>query len=130
GAKVRLTFASDDANALVTVRDAGAATTLSEALGALGAGAPPPPAAPSNPAQTLIGQQVSTCRSGTRFDVAVADAYWAKSIGGQAATGSAMWALAIVDVTNTTTEESIQPSLTSVKVRDERGRDFEYEFWG
>lgn len=131
GAKVRLTFSTDDTNTLSGPRDAGTATTLAEAQAALAGAAPSAPAPePANPAQTLIGQQVSTCRSGTRFDVAVVDAFWVKSIGGRAASGSAMWIMAIVEVTNTTTETSIQPELTSVKVKDERGREFEYEFWG
>jgi hypothetical protein len=130
GAKVRLTFTTDDVNSLAELRDAGTAMTLAEAQAVLTSGAPSPTAPSPNPAQTLIGQSVNTCRSGTRFGVAVVDAFWVKSVGGSAASGSAMWAVAIVDVTNTTTETSIQPELTSVKVKDERGREFEYEHWG
>ena len=78
-ARVRLTFATDDTNAIDGLRDAGTATTLAEASAAL-AGAAPPPAmtAPANPAETLLGQRITACaEAGLPFDVEVVEVDWA-----------------------------------------------------
>lgn len=104
GARVRLTFATDDTNALAGLRDAGTASTLGEASAAL-AGATPPPVVtgPANPAETLLGQRITACaETGLPFDIEVVEVDWQRTVIGRTATGNAMWVVLIVNVTNNT----------------------------
>jgi hypothetical protein len=127
GARVRLTFASDDTNALAGLRDAGTAATLAEAAAALGGGPPAPAATPSNPAQTLVGQSVTACgeQGGTHFQVMVTGADWQRTIVSHTATGNARWVVLTLDITNLGSGNAgpYQGVAAVVKLVDDRGRE-------
>jgi hypothetical protein len=75
------------------------------------------------PPETLIGQQAETCWYGSRLEVVVADAFTMRTLLGQDARGNGLWLVLIVDVSNPGTERA--EGLFALKVRDERGREFD-----
>jgi hypothetical protein len=129
GARVRLTFATDDTNALEGLRDAGTAATLGEASAAL-AGAAPPAAmtAPANPAETLLGQRITACaEAGLPFEVEVVEVDWQRTVTGRTAAGNSMFVVLVADLTNTTGVElgpyrGVSPAFRLI---DEQDRSFD-----
>ena len=82
------------------------------------------PAQPANAADTLVGKSTVICSYGVKIEVKVARAEWTKAVLNNAAPGNGMWVVAIVDVTNQGTKaESL---YTFAKLRDERGREFNW----
>src|SRR5262245_29616773 len=77
-----------------------------------------------SPAQTLIGQQVETCKSGHTFTVEVVSAYLVTAVQGKPADGGMTWLIVIADVANTSSERG--DLYMALKVRDDRGGDFPY----
>jgi hypothetical protein len=127
GARYRMSFVTDDAGLIPSLRDTGTVvSTVAEASAALGSGAQPAagaaPATPANPAETLVGQRATLCAYGVEIEVAVARVEWTKTIVGETAPGNAMWIVAFIDVTN---QGTMNGSLyNSLLVRDDRGREF------
>lgn len=123
GTRIHIAPLQDSGDLLAGLRDGPTATNVRELNDALAATAAPPPP-PSTPADTLVGQRVSTCAFGTRFDVEVAQTHWVKTIGGRTAEGNSMWLVAVVNVTVTSNQQSLDPTRGATKVRDERDREF------
>lgn len=127
GARYRLSFVTDDAGLLPGLRDGGVVSTIAEAQAALAGRAAPVSAPPaSNPAASLVGQQVRTCNYGVEFTVSVARAEWLKTVVGAEAPGNGMWVVAILDVTNESAKDEGLFS-ESLAVKDARGREFEWK---
>jgi hypothetical protein len=125
GARIAIAPVPDSSDALSGMRVAGNASTVDELNAALAALAGPPPA-PSNPAETLVGQHATVCSYGVPIEIAVTRVEWTKTVLSDTAPGNAMWAVAIIDVTNQgTTNEALYGSA-SAKVVDERGREFDW----
>ena len=128
GVRYRISFVTDDADVLPTLRESTTVvSTVAEAQAALGGGAPSQPAparaAPANPAETLVGQRVTACNYNVDFEIAVARVEWTKSVIGTTAPGNGMWIVAIIDVTNLSTEAE---ALTTrpLQLRDGQGRTY------
>lgn len=125
GVRYRMSFVTDDAGLLPTLRESSTVVaTVAEAQAALAGGAPAPVAsAPANPAESLVGQRVTACNYGVDFEIGVARVEWTKTVLGTTAPGNGMWIVAIIDVTNlSTTAESL--TTRPLQVRDGRGREF------
>ena len=75
------------------------------------------------PADTLVGQQVTTCNEGTPFAIIVTGGLWTKTIGSTDASGSGMWLVVFYDATDIGTDAAAVAG--TLKVRDERGREFQ-----
>jgi hypothetical protein len=100
------------------------------ALGLLIAGVTLTPAvthAEQNPAQTLVGQQVTACKADLRFRFTVVSADWTATIIDRTAPADTMWAVAVTDVTNL--GQRLEYSQGLVKVRDGRGRVFPWQLF-
>lgn len=134
GARVRLSFATDDTNALAGLRDAGTASTLAEASAALGGFAPPPAmAGPANPTETLLGQSIVACaESPFRFEFTVVRAEWLRTVVDRTPTGNAMWVVLVVEATNLNAM-GIGPyrgATPAMYLTDDRDRRFTTDFFG
>ena len=130
GARYRISFVTDDAGLLPGLRDGGTVvSTLVEAQAALAtaaqpsASAPPPARSAATPAESLVGQRVRACNYNVDFDIGVARVEWTKTVLTNTAPGNGMWIVAIIDVTNASTEAE---GLTTrpLQLRDARGREF------
>lgn len=125
GERYRISFVTDDAGLLPSLRDGGTVVaTVAEAQAALAGGAPAPvTAAPANPAETLVGQRVTACNYGVDFEIAVARVEWTKTVLGTTAPGNGMWIVAIIEVTNLSNKAE---ALTTrpLQLRDGRGREY------
>ena len=128
GVRYRMSFVTDDANALPGLRESNTVVaTVAEAQAALaGGGRAPTPsqaAPPANPAESLVGQRVTACNYGIDFEIAVVRVEWTKTMLGTTAPGNAMWIVAFIDVTNLSNQAH---ALTTrpLQLRDERGREY------
>lgn len=131
GARYRMSFVTDDAGLLTTLRDGGAViATVAEAQamlggGSRGAGPASSPAAPTaaNPAETLIGQRVTACNYNVDFEIGVVRVDWTKTVVGATAPGNGMWIAAIIEVTNLSNKAE---ALTTrpLQLKDSRGREY------
>jgi hypothetical protein len=106
--------------------DARSLTLLPADLACAAAGPGMPPAV-SHPAASLIGQSVTACKGELQFRFEVVDADWRKTIVDRTATGTAMWAVVIADVTNLGPFADAGQGLA--KVRDDRGREFSWRLF-
>jgi hypothetical protein len=127
GVRYRMSFVTDDAGLLPSMREGAVVATVAEAQAALSGGGTAPsgqaaPPAPANPAESLVGQRATLCAYGIEFEVTVARVEWTKTVIGQTAPGNAMWIVAFIDVTNLGTEDG--GIYESLLVRDDRGREF------
>jgi hypothetical protein len=77
-------------------------------------------AQPSDPAASLVGQRVETCKSGHPFAVEVASAEIVSSAQGRAADGGAAWLLLVVSAENTGGETG--DLYMALALRDDQGR--------
>lgn len=121
GVRFRIQPSPDTGGVLAGFRDGPAVSDVSELNFALAAVAPL--ASTSDPASTLAGQGVSTCAGEGRWDAEVVRGQWVKSIGGAEAPADAMWAVAVVLITNTGAAPSQEPARGGVKLRDDRDRE-------
>ena len=127
GVRYRMAFVPDDAGILPGLPEGAVVASIAEFNSALaGAGTRPAaaaPAAPANPAETLVGQRVTACNYSVDFDIEVARVEWTKTVIGNDAPGNAMWIVAFINVTNLSTKAE---ALTTrpLKVQDGRGREF------
>ncbi|MBI2760146.1 MAG: serine/threonine protein kinase [Chloroflexi bacterium] len=81
-------------------------------------------AAPGSvPTSALAGKKVATCWFLYKFDLAVERAEWSRRVGGKDAAANMMWAVLVVNATNTTITIGV-PALVA-QLRDDRGRDAE-----
>jgi hypothetical protein len=130
GARYRISFITDDAGLLPSLREGGVVSTVADAQAALASGpvatgvvAPAPTTrAPATPADSLIGQRATLCAYGVETEVVVARVEWTKTLVGETAPGNAMWIVAFIDVTNQGTMNG--GLYDSLLVRDARGREF------
>jgi len=125
GAKIRLVPAADTGNLLSTLRDGPSAATVDELNAAIAAVMPTPVIL--NPVQPLIGQSARVCAEpGIAFQADVVDAEWQKNVVGRDATGTAMWAVVFVNLTNLTNADvaPYRGGTPAIQLVDERGRSF------
>ncbi len=129
GVQIRLAAAADNGQ-LAGLRQGPSVSTVDELNAAIAASAPPPVV--SNPAETLIGQSTRICNGDVVFQVDVTGADWQRTILGRNATGSAMWVVVFMDMTNLGARDSApyQFSAPSLRLVDERGRRFEGDIAG
>lgn len=76
--------------------------------------------AQQHPAQTLVGQQVTTCKADVRFRFEVVAADWSTRIVDRTAPAGTLWAVAVTDVTNL--GPRLEYSQGLVQVQDDQGR--------
>lgn len=124
GVRYGINAAADDAGVVSGLPQGTAVSTAAELAAVLAAAsapaAPPPP--PPDPAQTLIGQRATICPYEIPIEIEVVRTEWVKSVIGVNAPGNAMWAMAIINVTNLGTTSSGLYSAATIEVRDQRNR--------
>jgi hypothetical protein len=86
--------------------------------------APSGGSAQRTPASSLTGQSVTACKGAERYRFSIVSADWRSTISDRSAPAGMMWAAAVADVTNLSSDYGYFQGL--VGVRDDRGRLFDW----
>jgi hypothetical protein len=76
----------------------------------------------ATPADTLVGQQVTTCNEGVQFTIAVTKTQLAKVLNGQVADGNGMWLVLSYNATDISSGGGAVAG--TLKLQDDQGRAF------
>jgi len=94
---------------------------------ATGFPAPAPLArAAANPADSLVGQQVTACNYAADLEVVVVQADWTRTVVGETAPGGGLWIVALIDVTNVA-DKTEALTTRPLQLRDEAGNVYDVQ---